>query len=55
MQVVQEEQEQAVWLLQFEVLEELAAQGLCGKMGSEKNSSQTFSANSSQGGTEQKP
>ena len=32
-----------------------SAQGFCGKMGREKNSSQTFSANSSQGGTEQNP
>ena len=32
-----------------------AAQADCGNSGSEKNSSQTFSANSSQGGTAQKP
>lgn len=32
-----------------------AAQADCGKRGREKNSSQTFSANSSQGGTAQKP
>ena len=32
-----------------------SAQGFCGKMGREKNSTQTFSANSSQGGTEQNP
>ena len=32
-----------------------SAQGFCGKMGREKNSSHTFSANSSHGGTEQKP
>ena len=32
-----------------------AAQADCGNSGSEKNSSHTFSANSSQGGTAQKP
>ena len=54
-QVLQPQQPAAVAVEPFPFETPRAAGDCCGNRGSEKNSSQTFSANSSAGGISQKP